>query len=199
MKKFMLCTIFALGLIMVSGCKKKDREISVDDVQNNTILVKNDGAVQAATVEAFDKNYYNMEELTNFITKQINNYNQANGQDSIVMGPLQLMDGNAVLVLNYISLDHYTAFNKVEAAFTTAASAKNGEITLPDVYVSASDGAYASPEAALENDKYKVLVLHEETDVIVDGTVKYFTNATLVSESKLQTGSEDETVIIYKP
>ncbi len=199
MKKFLFYTVLALGFILTAGCKNKDRVITVDDVENNTVLVKNDGTVQTATVEVFDKNYYNLDELKNFITQQITKYNQDNGQGSIVMDSLNLKDGNAVLVLNYANLDHYTAFNKVEAAFTTTTEAKSSGMDLPDVFVSASDGAYASPDVALKNEKYRVLVLHEQTDVIVDGSVKYFTNGKLMSKSKLQTGSGDACVIIYKP
>ncbi len=199
MKKFLLYTILAFSLALSAGCKNKDSIITVDDVENNTVLVKNDGTVQAATVEIFDKNYYNMDELENFINKQITKYNQANGQDSIVIEALTLKDGNVVMVLNYSALEHYTAFNEVEAAFTTTADAKNSGMDLPDVYVSASDGAFTSPDVALNNDKYNILVLHEKTDVIVDGSIKYFTNGTLLSKSKLQTSSDDPSVIVYKP
>ncbi len=199
MKKFLLYTILAFCFTLSAGCRNKNRIIIADDIQNNTVLVKNDGTVQTATVELFDKDYYNMDELENFITEQINKYNQAGGEDSVVMESLKIKKGNAVLVLNYSTLENYMDFNDVEAAFTTVANAKDSDMDLPEVYVSASDGAYTSPDVALKNDKYKVLVLHDKTDVIVDGSVKYFTNATLVSKSKLQTGSKDQSVIIYKP
>ncbi|WMJ90033.1 hypothetical protein [Anaerocolumna sp. MB42-C2] len=199
MQKFLLYAILAFCLVFSAGCKNKDRIITVDDVKSNTILVKNNGIVQSATVEIFDKEYYNLDELKSFITKQIEKYNQANGQDSIGLGSLELKDGNAVLILNYSNLEHYKAFNKVDAVLTTVADAKTSNLELPDVYVSASDGAFASPDVALKNDKYKILIVNEKTDVIVDGTVKYFTNAALLSKSQLQTNSEEKSVIVYKP
>ncbi|MGB8455111.1 MAG: hypothetical protein WCD89_22625 [Anaerocolumna sp.] len=199
MKKFLLYAIFTICLILSAGCKNKNRVITVEDVKNNTVLVKNDGTVQAATVEVFDKNYYNIDELKNYITEQVSKYNQAHGPDSIVLDSLNLKDGSAVLVLNYTNLENYTAFNEVEATFTTTADAKSSKLELPDVFVSASDGAYASPDVALKNDKYKVLVLNEKTDVIVDGSVKYFANGSLLSKSKFETGSQDQSVIVYKP
>ncbi len=199
MKKFLLYTILALCLILSAGCKNKNRVITVEDVKNNTVLVKNDGTVQSATVEVFDKNYYNVDELKNFISGQIDKYNQTKGPESIVLDSLNLKDGNAVLVLNYSSLENYKAFNEVEAALTTTTDAKSSDLELPDVYLSASDGAYASPDVALKNAKYKVLVLNEKTDVIVDGSVKYFANGTLLGKSKFETGSDGQSVIIYKP
>lgn len=199
MRKFLLYATLAICLAVSAGCKKKDMVITADDVDHNTVLVKNDGSVQAATVETFDKNYYNLDELKGFITRQINKYNQVNGQDSIILDSLILKDGNAVLVLNYTNIEHYDNFNEVKNAFITTADAKKSNTNLPDVYVSAKDGAYASPDTALKNDKYRILVLNEKTDVLVDGTVKFFANGKLTGKSKFETGSGEQSVIIYKP
>ena len=199
MKKFLLYAILAICLILSAGCKKKDRIITAEEVKSNTVLVKNDGTVQAATVEVFDKNYYNLDELNNYVTNQINKYNQENGSDSIIMDSLTLNEGNAVMILSYAGLAHYNAFNKVEAAFTTTADATNSKIELPEVYLSAKDGAYASPDVALKNAKYKVLVLNEKTNVMIDGTIKFFTNGKMNGKSNFETGSEEQSVIIYKP
>jgi hypothetical protein len=199
MKKFILCTALVLMFLLAAGCQKKDIKLTTDDIKSNSLLVKNDGTVQAGTVEKFDKDYYSEDELKQFINDQIANFNKTNGQDAITMDSLEVKESNAVLILNYSSLNSYNAFNKVDTTLTTTASVRNGEVKLPDVFVSAADGAYASPEAALENDKYKVLILHENTDVFINGSIKYYTTGTLEGKTKLQTGSEDETVIVYKP
>lgn len=199
MKKFLLYTVLTLCLVLTAGCKTKNRELTVEDVKNSTILVKNDGTVQAATIETFEKNNYSLDELKGFITKEIGKYNQDNEADSIVINTLEVKDGNAVLILNYKSLENYTAFNKVKASFTTAADAKSSKLELPDVYVNVKDGANTSPDVALKNSKYKVLVLNEKTDVMVDGKVKFFANGTLHGKSNFETGSAEPSVIIYKP
>lgn len=199
MKKFLLYIVLTLCLVLTAGCKTKNRELTIEDVKNSTILVKNDGTVQAATIETFEKNNYSLDELKAFITKEIGKYNQDNEADSIVINTLEVKDKNAVLILNYKSLENYTAFNKVKASFTTTADAKSSKLELPDVYVNVKDGAYTSPDVALKNSKYKVLVLNEKTDVIVDGKVKFFANGTLHGKSNFETGSAEPSVIIYKP
>jgi len=211
MKKATLCTILVLCFIMLAGCKREEIVITAEDVQTNTLLVNNKGTVQAAIVEKFDKKYYSLSELKDFISKKINEYNSEAGVGTVAetkaetkVGPitlnsLDIKDGNAILILNYATIDDYAAFNKVEATLATMESAQNGEISTPDVFISASDGALISKEIVLKNSKYKVLIVNENTDVIVDGTIKYYTNAVLVSSSKVQTDAEGETVIIYKP
>ncbi|MFU0827168.1 MAG: Lipoprotein [Lachnoclostridium sp.] len=199
MKKFLLYAMLALCLIFSAGCNKKDKVITADKVKNNTILVKNDGSVQDAIVEAFDKDYYSLDELKSFAMEQIDKYNQANGENSIVMDSLDLSDGNAVLILSYSSLDHYNAFNKAETILTTTADALRSDLKLPDAYLSAKDGSYVSPDVALKNEKYMVLILNEKTNVIVDGTIKFFANGKMNGKSDFETGSEEQSVIIYKP
>lgn len=199
MKKVSLCTILAICLILLAGCKKEEIVMTVEDVQANTVLVKNDGIVQAATVEEFNKDYYNLTELNDFITNEIKDYNNKAGLEAISLNDLKAVDGNAILILNYATIEHYTLFNQVEATFATMEAASNGEISLPDVFIKASDGAFVSKELALENMKYKVLIINENTDVIVDGSIKFYTNGVLVTESIIQAAADEETVIIYKP
>jgi hypothetical protein len=185
-------------MVMLAGCNK-NKAIVADDVKANTVLIKNDGTVQAATIENFDKDYYNLEELTTFINEKVNEYNQRNGADSVVLGELKLIGANAVLVLNFKGLGHYNSFADTNAVVTSTNSAKNGEITLPDTFLSAKDGAVISAAEALKNEKYKVLVVQENTEVLVDGTVKYYTNGTLNGKSKIQTSTEGDTIVVYKP
>jgi len=144
--------------------------------------------------------------LETFITDKINEYNGSNGtsdnntaEAAINLGSLKVESGNAILLLKYTSLKDYNAFNEKSAVFTSTSEAKGGEFTLPEVFVSASNGAYVAPEEALKNNKYKVIVINDNTELVVDGKIKYFTNGKLISKSKFQASGENESVVIYKP
>lgn len=198
MKKSILISLLCFMVVFLFGCSQ-DKTIDTKEVKTNTILLKNEGTVQAATVEIFDKDYYNSTELETFITEKINEYNGANTADSIALGSLEVKDGSAILLLNYKTLNDYNLFNETEVVFTSVEAAKSGSITLPEVFVSASDGAYVAPEVALKNNKYKFIVIKDNTEVIVDGKIKYFTNGKLLSKSRFQASGESESVLIYKP
>lgn len=185
--------------IFLFGCSG-GKAINVEEVKADTILLKNDGTIQAATIEAFDKDYYSSEELEAFITEKINEYIGANTTEpSIAIESLKVKNGTAILLLKYTNLKDYNAFNEKSVIFTTTEAAKGEEVTLPEVFVSASDGAYVAPEVALKNSKYKVIVLNDNTELVVDGKIKYFTNGKLISKSKFQTSGENESVVVYKP
>lgn len=209
MKKSILVMVFCCVAIFLLGCNTQNT-INIEETKSNTIFIKNDGTIQAATVETFDKDYYSSEELEAFITENMNDYNEANNKTAnneeqsesnpaISLESLKVDKGYAVLVLNYASIEDYNAFNEKSMVFTTLSDVNGKEITLPDVYVSASDGAYVAPEVVLKNEKYKVIIVNDQTDLIIDGKIKYFTNGKLINKSRFEAGGEKESVIIYKP
>lgn len=201
MKKVTLYTILVLTFLMLIGCRKKDIELTTDDVKSSTVVIKKDGTVQTATVEEFTKEYYNISELDNFITNHINEFNVAAGKDAVTKKELEVVDNNAFLILNYASVDDYAEFNDIVAANVPVSTlaAQSAELDLPDAYLSAKDGSYVNPETALKNEKYRVLIIKENADFQFEGDVKFFSNAILVDESQVQTGTEGVSFIIYKP
>ncbi len=199
MKKITLCTILILLFVMLVGCKKKDIVISANDVRTATVLVNGDGTLQAATIETFDKDYYSLSELENFINEQVNVYNQNEGENRIVLHSLELVNGNAILILNYASVTDYASFNQVEANYSTVGEINTSGITLPDSFVSTSDGGFASKELVLKHEKYGVFAINENIDVLVNGKIQYYSNGVLADKSKLQTTSDGMAYIIFKP
>lgn len=199
MKKTALCTILLLCVLLAAGCKRQKTELTVDDVTANTVLVGNDGTVQAAMVETFDKDYYSLSELKDFVSKEIGKYNTQAKEEAIAVKDIQIKDGNAVLILTFTSLEHYKNFNKVDAAFAKVPDAENTGISLPDTFIRVKDGAEETKENVMSNEKYRVLSIMGDTQVKVDGKIKYYSNGTLVDKSTIQASSDSSTIIVYKP
>lgn len=199
MKKIILCTILAFCFVLLAGCNKKNKEIILEDVKTNTLLVKNDGSVQAAFIEVFDQDYYNLTELNDYVLLEINKYNSEIGVDAVTLGSLEQKDGNAVLLLNYTGLDHYSKFNQVDTVMMNLTDIQNSGIMIPDTFYSAKANEVVTKDTVLGNDKYKVLVVNEGLNVIVDGKVQFYSNGQLLDSSELQTAPEGQTIIIYKP
>lgn len=195
MKKTKLLSLLCIIGILLIGCSKEN-SINGDI---NKVHFNNDGTVEAEIVETFDKDYYNISELESFIKDTINEYNGVHGKDSIVMKSLEEKDGKAILALTYKTLDDYNAFSETNVSISTLKNAQNEGISLPDVYISAKDGAYASTEIVLQNEDYKVIVVNEGMVVKVDGKIKYFTNGKLINKTSFQANGEEASVIVYKP
>lgn len=200
MKKFVLCTILAFTFILLAGCTRKDIKLKTDNVDVNTVVINKDGTVQAATVEEFNKEYYSLDELSNFITKQIDKYNNSVGSETaITIDSLEEDGKDVVLILTYQNLDTYADFNKVEAVAMGVDELQGQDLELPDVFVKEDDGAYVKQDVALKNGKYKVVMIKDNVDLMVEGTIKYYANCVLVNSYTIQTAPEDASVIVYKP
>lgn len=199
MKKVILGAMLLLSLLGIAGCTNKDISIITEEVSVNTFVAKANGQLQVATVEEFDKDYYNLKELTEFVAKEIDLYNQKAGGNKITMDDLQKKNGKAIMLLSYSDMGQYTAFNNVTAAYF------NGGITdisldLPSSLVSAKEGNATDTMEVLSNQKYKILVMYEPYDIIVDGKVVFYSdNAVLVDKNKVQSSAEGATVIVFKP
>lgn len=198
MKKIILIAVMVLLLPVLFGCKKTNIELKAEDIHTDTILVREDGTVQSAIVEEFGKEYYDLSELDAFTTKEIEKYNKSASPDAITKQSLILNEGDAVLILNYTSLEHYNAFNEVKSSLYSAKEALANK-KLPDSFLSVKDGSSVSKETALKNEKYKVFFINADTDVIVNGKIMYYDNAVLVNKNKVEASTKGEGILIFKP
>lgn len=198
MKKYTFAATLLLIVLTVAGCSKKEINITAEDITANTLLMKRNGTLQVAIVEDFSKEYYKLSELEEFVKKEINSYNQTAGSDAVTIEDLSLKNGKAVMLLGYSGMAHYSAFNKVSAAYFSA-DTKDVALELPDQYVNAKNGSKADAATALKNGKNRVLVIYEPYDIIVDGKVRFYSaNATMEGEVVKSSG-EGATVVIYEP
>lgn len=203
MKKKIIFIMVLLSFLALVGCSKEEIFISTDDINTNTMLVKRDGSIYAAIVEDFNKSYYNLSELNEFVSAEVNEYNNKVGSNEVVIEELELKNGKAILILSYSKMEHYSSFNEMPVAYYSA-STQNVALELPDQYVNAKKDTVVDKETAMDNGKNKVLVLYEPYEIIVEGDIKFYSNnATLVEKNKVSSNSEDTTdvatVVIYRP
>ena len=198
MKKYIFATILLLMVLAVTGCSKKEINITAEDITTNTMLVKRNGTLQVAIVEDFTKQYYKLGELEEFVKKEISTYNQTAGSDSVKIEELSLKNGKAVMLLGYEGMAHYSAFNKVTAAYYSA-DTKEVSLELPEQFINAKNGSKVDQATALKNGKNRVLVVYEPYDIIVDGKVKYYSDNATMTENIVKSSGEGATVVIYDP
>lgn len=199
MKRALFCIILIMGILMMTGCEKKEYFITTQDITSDTILVKRDGSLYVAIVEDFDKSYYNLDELNEFVSKEVNAYNNKVGSKEVTIEELGLKNGKAVMILRYSKMAHYSAFNNMPAAYFSAGT-ENVALELPSQYVDTRKNSVVDKDTALKNSKNQVLVLYEPYEIIVEGDIRYYSeNATYIEKGKVKSNSEDMTVVIYKP
>lgn len=198
MKKSFLFVVLLMSLLVITGCSKNIKSINTEEVSVNTILAKTNGVLQVATVENFDKPYYDLKELKEFITKEVELYNKNAGDNKVKIDAVEQRDNKVIMLLTYTGMDQYTAFNKVTAAYFNGGIA-NLKMKLPATLVNASNESLTGTQEVIQNKGYKVLVLNEPYEIIVDGNVKYYSeSAKLLEDNKVLGAAEEMTVVVFK-
>lgn len=198
MKKLFLCTILLFMMLVTAGCTKEDLTITADEITANTFLAKSNGELQVATVEDFDKDYYDLKELEDYIATQVDAYNAKAGSKAITVNNVLKRDTKAIMILTYSGMEPYANFNQVTAAYFTGGTA-DVSLDLPSTLINAKNDSLASTEEILQNEKYKILVLNEPYNIVVGGKVKYYSeNASYVDENTIQGASEGMTVVVFR-
>lgn len=197
MKKGRVLGLLVICLYILSGCSGKTVSLLDSDVQVNTFLFRKDGTIQSSIVEDFGKDYYKVSELKDFVDSKVAEYNKKVNEGAVTVDFLEVEDDTAVVIFTYASLEDYCAFNDAEAKQVTVAEAEEQKL-LPKSLTSAKDASSVEKDTVLKKDKYKVLILNEKYNVIVQGTVKYFSGAQLLNNTTVQTKSNETSVVIYK-
>lgn len=193
--------IFAGGLVMIlcllAGCKGENTQLDAKNLERNTLSVNKKGVVEDAMVETFDKNYYSDEELEVYLKVIVSEYNSTAGEDSVKMDSFHVEDGMARAVFTYKNMNHYKALTESEAAFQ-AFSDIQGELTGDFQDMEGNTKSLEDISGSSDVSKYNVLVLTDALDVIVDGTIQYYSNCDVLGDSSVHTSGEEPSVIIFK-
>lgn len=197
MKKWRLFALLIMCICLLAGCKKAYTTLS-GNVETNTILVKEDGKVQTAIVEDFDKEYYDQDTLKAFIEATVSDFNTLTGENTVKVGSLKINDEVAKVLFTYKDMDTYASFNDVEAKFMTVEEADANNL-LPETFYDVKGTEEVSKSKILEKGKYKVIVLNEEYDVVVDGKIKYYSGAVPINSKTVQTTGKETSIIVFKP
>ncbi len=196
MKKIILCAIALFLISGAAGCTKE--ELRVGEIAANTMVARADGELQVATIESFDKDYYDLEGLKSYIQTQVDAYNTKAGEEKIKVDDVDKKENNAVMILTYSGMDQYSSFNEEFGAYFSG-GVENISLKLPSTLVNAKDGSLASTDEVLKDEKNRILVLNEPYHIIVDGKIKYYSEkATLVDDNEIDGAAEDMTIVVFK-
>lgn len=194
-RKFLL-----LGFLlscMLTGCKTEEGVLVAGELETSTILINKSGGVQAALVEAFEKDYYSDTELKQFLENIIKEYNNKFGENSVSLDSFAVEDKVASAVFKYDNVNHFKNLTEEWLEFGTIDEVK---ADIPDV-ITDINGKEASLETITTSkyySKYKVIMTNEKYDVKVEGTVQYYFNCTLLNTTMVHTAGDGVSIVIYK-
>lgn len=112
----MMILIVTVGIL--SGCSFEP------NVKANTIFVQKDKTILAASIETFDKNYYNQNDLKKYVEQQVESFKQSHTTGNVKLKKITVKKQQAKLYMEYSDYKTYAAFNEATFFIGTVATAK---------------------------------------------------------------------------
>lgn len=188
-----LCTLVSAGMLTACGSSFKATE--------STIYITDSGTVTGADIEDFNEDYYDEEELKNYITESVERYVASNGDGSVELDSFKIVSSEneqttAQLYLNYATYIDYAQFKDVTLFAGTLSLAQSEKYAFDQAFIKAEDGSpagSAAPEDFLDSEDLKVVVIGEKTLVRVDGTIEY------ISDGNVELTGKNTARVSYDP
>lgn len=197
MKKALVCCTILLSVLHLTGCG------SDKNVKENTLYVNNNGKVIGALYERLDKNYYNEEELSDWILAEVDSYNKENGKKTLKLRECEVGDGQARVSIRYASIEDYADFNQVVAFEGTIEEAQKEGYTFAGEFKSTADKPVITNKEIDASSEYKVLILEESQQLVMEEKILYVNEVVSVNKdnlkrAKVNASKQNLAFIIYK-
>lgn len=168
-----LCILAVAGMATACGTSFKATE--------STVYVTKKGTVISADIEDFNEDYYDGDELKNYITESVESYVASNGDGSVEIESFEIHspgneENTAQLYLNYADYTDYARFNEVTFFAGTVLQALAEDYGFDQDFQKTEEGNLAGSvdaQEVMDAEDYKVVVIGEETAVKVDGEIQY--------------------------
>ncbi len=202
MKKRMVALGCCIGMSMLLGaCGAKL------DVQENTIALQRNGKILEAAVESFDQSYYDQEELDTYVQNAVDDYTAEHGKKSVSVTDSKVEEKKAYLTLQYENAETFSDFTGIQCFSGSIVEAQSAGYDFDLDFYPVTDGK-ADTKAVkgstlLDDDDLKVLIVKENSDLIVPGKIAYVsTEGTEVTSEKQVNVTQkeqdtDEAVLVY--
>ena len=181
MKKFIIISLAMVVIAgLLTGCGKSL------EADRDTVHVQKKGSVTSAAIADFDKDYYDEEELKNYIDERVADYQEEHGKNTVSIDEFSVEDGVAKLFIKYSGCEDYQNFNDVTLFSGTIPQALAEGYSLEEDFTEIEDGEAAGSvkKDAVADLDAKVIILSEKVDVKVDGTIQYVSSQYTTMKAK---------------
>ncbi len=202
MRKRMVALSCCIGMCMLmAACGTKL------DVQENTIALQRNGKILEAAVETFDQSYYKEDELNSYIQNAVDDYTAEHGKKSVSVTESKVEEKKAYLTLQYENAETFQDFSGIECFSGSIVEAQSAGYDFEQDFYPVTDGKADKKtvrgSSLLEDDDLKVLIVKENSDLIVPGKIAYVSTegTEVTSEKKVNVTQKqqdtDESVLVY--
>lgn len=172
MKKTLIAFSVAAAFILISGCGP----LKVD---NNTIVVEQNGKITEGIAEDFSADYYNADELKSYIEKAVDTFETKYGKGLVKTSGFHSDEKKAYMTVKYKDQEAYENFTGNDIFVGTISEAEKAGYDFNVDFLNVKDGKIQKDiqkDKVLSDSNLNVLILHEITDIEVPGVIRYISS-----------------------
>lgn len=193
MKKSLGIGLILTAAVFLTGCGNKF------EPTESTIYITSDGAVKSAIMENFDKAYYDFDELSEDVAKEVKTYCLDVNEDVITVESLTQEGDMVSLFMDYASVEDYVMFNDVLLFYGTYADAVKEGYVPEELYDSEGQNVEMDME---QLGNLKVVVTEESICVQTSGKIRCTSDNVTIVDHKLaramEAGKTHPAFILFK-
>lgn len=180
MRKVALGLYVILCTFILAGCRGKQA-----GTEPGVEVLKN-GTVTWVLEEAFDKDFYDMNELEDMIRLEIAEYNQEKGDERIELESLEMAENNCRAILVFDSYKDYAEYSDTNFFVGTVEEALEEGINLNLVMVENNQENTIGPGQIRQMTDYHLVMWYGDMAVRVPGKIRYHgENMTLLGSKEI--------------
>ena len=185
---FKICIMF-LVLIPLCGCAKDEY-----DFAETTITVEKRGRVKESIVESFDKDYYNLDELTQEFTSSVEEYNEAIGGQEIKLRGIELKKDSKIYVdLEFTGPSDYENFVGEKLFVGTVGDAYDNGYTMDVVLKGVDKGDKIDKLKIMSMSDRNIIIMSEHARVRTFKDIAYVSaNVDVIDSNEARVLSESD-------
>lgn len=193
--KHWFLAVMLVCVMGLAGCESEEAEFTKSGIE-----VLEDDTISAMIIESFTADYYQMEELTQFVAEDVANYNTEIGSAAVTVGDSSLENGIIRLNLVFHNFDAYNGYMPEEVYVGTLQGAYDrGYDFERTLNTAGKDGQLIAKEDLMNMGNSKVIVVTGDLCVRCPSKILYYsTGMTLLDSKTASADAEGNYFIIYK-
>lgn len=193
--KHWILAVMMVCVVWLAGCESDQAEFTKSGIE-----VSEDNTINAVIIENFTADYYQMEELKQFVAEDVANYNTELGSTAVTVGESSMENGTIRLNLAFQNFDAYNGYMPEEVFIGDLQGAYDRGYNFDRTLNTAGKDGQTIARADLMNmGNSKVIVVTGDLCVRCPSKILYYsTGMTLLDSQTVSADTAGNYFIIYK-
>jgi len=193
MKRSIICIICITIALMIAGCNEETLTFA-----EPTLEVSKKGEISQTIVENFDKTYYDIQELQNYMNAAINECNASLGdKGEVSLKDVHVEDGKVFATIDFDSMEAIESFNGEKYFYGSVNDAYDAGYSLDISMKSVSDGSVIGKTEVMEMKKKHILIVPDSGIIKTGYKILYVSAAGEAIDDKTVRVSSDADGLVY--